>query len=105
MFAGQLKEPIEIYDTTITKTSYGTMSETMTLTYTTRAKVGHIGGSRSVINDEIVTPYSKNFVIRDYIQIKDNSLIKYGGSYYIVNSIDWNKDLMQKVVTTTLMQE
>lgn len=105
MYAGLLKEPIEIYDSTITKTSYGTITETMALSYTTRAKVGHIGGSRSVINDEIQIPYTKNFVIRNYVPVQDTSWIKYNNSYYRVTSIDENKDLMQKVITTELVHE
>lgn len=100
MFAGLLNEPIQIYDFTKTKSSYGVVSDVLTLTYETRAKVSHIGGSRQVINGEIETPYSKNFVMRIYVPIKDTSWIKYDGKYYRVTSIDRDKAMQQTVVIT-----
>ena len=100
MFAGLLNEPIQIYDFTKTKSSYGVVSDVLTLAYETRAKVSHIGGSRQVINGEIETPYSKNFVVRIYVPIKDTSWIKYDGKYYRVTSIDRDKAMQQTVVIT-----
>lgn len=105
MFAGQLNECIEIYDFVTTKSKTGVVTETMTLSYQTRAKVGHISGSRQVINNEIVTPYVKNFVIRFYVPVNDTSWIKYNGKYYRVTSIDANKELQQKIVIGELVQE
>lgn len=105
MFAGPLKEKIEIYDHTKTRNSFGEEVETLTLTYSTRAKVGHIGGSRTVINSEIQTPYTKNFVIRIYVPVKDDSWIKYNGNYYRVTSIDKNPDLQQQVIIGEIVNE
>ena len=105
MFAGQLNEIISIYDKTTTKTSYGVITDSLTLSFSTRAKVGHISGSRQVINNEIVTPYTKNFVVRNYVPVKDTSLVKYKDKYYQVTSIDENRDLQQKIIIAELIQE
>lgn len=99
-FAGLFNEPVEIYDFTKTKSTYGVVTETITKVYETRAKVGHIGGSRQVINNEIETPYSKNFVMRIYVPVTDTSWVKYDGKYYRVTSIDTDRALQQKVVVT-----
>lgn len=105
MYAGLLKEPIEIYEQTSYKSSYGVVTDSLSLSYSTRAKVSHISGSRNVTNDEIYTPYSKNFVVRDYVPVNDTSWIKYGGSYWLVTGIDLDKDLRQKIITTELVKE
>lgn len=103
--AGLFNEPIEIYDKVSTRNQFGEQVDTMTLVYSTRAKVGHIGGSRSVINNEIVTPYQKNFVVRIYVPVTDTSQIKYENKYYQVTSIDTDKVLQQKTVITQLVNE
>lgn len=105
MFAGLLKEPIEIYDFVTTKSIQGVVSNQMSKIYETRAKVGHIGGSKTVINNEITTPYQKNFVMRIYVPITDTSWIKYGGEFYRVTSIDKDIELRQIVVTSELVEE
>ena len=102
MYAGQLKEPIEIYSVTNTADDYGGSTSYMTLSYTTRAKVGHIGGSRVVLNSEIQFPYQKNFVIRYYVPVKDTDVIKYNSSYYTILSIDENKDMQMKTIITEI---
>ncbi len=99
-FAGLFNEVVEIYDFTKTKSSQGIVTETLSLAYKTRAKVGHVGGSRSVINEQIATPYIKNFVLRIYVPVKDTSWIKYNDKYYRVTSIDTNREMQQKVVMT-----
>ena len=105
MFAGLLKECIEIWDVASVKNDYGEMKETRSLAYSTRAKVGHIGGSRAVINNEIQTPYQKNFVVRVYVPVSDTSWVKYEGKYYRVTSIDTNKDLKEKILVCELVNE
>lgn len=104
-YAGLFNEKVEIYDFQKTKSDTGVIKSNMQLIYTTRAKVGHIGGSRTIINEEIVTPYSKNFVLRMYVPVTDTSWIKYEGKYYRVTSIDKDKAMQQQVVITELVQE
>lgn len=105
MKAGLLNEKIEIYEIEYVRDDYGAAKGTPKLIYTTRAKVGHISGSRTVINSEIQTPYSKNFVMRIYVPITDTCWIKYEGKYYRVLSIDEDKHIQQKVVVTEIVNE
>ena len=102
-YAGLFNEPIQIYEHTKTKNAFGEEETSLSLLYETRAKVGHVGGSRQVINNEIETPYQKNFVIRIYVPITDTSWIKYEGKYYRVTSIDKDNGLQQQVVITELV--
>ena len=105
MYAGLLKEKIEIHDLVKTKSKTGVVTETLSKTYETRAKVGHISGSRTVINDEIQTPYVKNFVCRIYVPVQDTSLIKYKDKFYQVTSIDKDPELQQQVIIGREIQE
>jgi len=104
-WAGLFNEKVEIYDFVKSKDEYGKITEERKLTYTTRAKVGHVSGSRSVINSEITTPYVKNFVLRIYVPVSDDSWIKYQDKYYRVTSIDKNKELQQQVITGEIVEE
>ena len=105
MFAGLLNEKIDIYENVVTRTAHGSAPVTPQLIYSTRAKVGHIGGSRSVINSEIQYPYTKNFVVRSYVPVTENCLIKYKNSYYVISSIDEDPSLSQKTIITQILQE
>lgn len=105
MFAGLLQEKIEIHDLVKTKSKTGVVTETLSKTYETRAKVGHISGSRTVINNEIQTPYVKNFVCRIYVPVQDTSLIKYKDKFYQVTSIDKDPELQQQVIIGREIQE
>lgn len=104
-YAGLFKEPIEIYDMTSTINDYGERKNTLTKTYSTRAKVSHNSGSRTVIDQEIQTPYIKTFVVRIYVPVLDTSWILYEGKYYRVTSIDTDKDLQQKVIICEIVNE
>lgn len=104
-FAGLFNEKIEIYDFTQTKSRIGVVTSTIQKVYETRAKVGHIGGSRTVINSEIVTSYEKNFVVRIYVPVTDTSWIKYQGKYYRVLSIDKDIAMQQQVIVTQLVED
>jgi SPP1 family predicted phage head-tail adaptor len=105
MFAGVLTEKIEIYDFVTSKSDIGVISETRNLIYTTRAKVGHVSGSRTVINNEITIPYTKNFVIRYYVPITDTCWIKYNDKFYRVMSIDKDPEMQQQIIIGELVEE
>lgn len=105
MWAGLLNEKIEIYSPSSTRNSFGEQVDEMVLSYTTRAKVGHIGGSRSVIDYEVQVPYQKNFVMRIYVPITEVDWIKYKDKFYRVLSIEDDDKIQQKVVITELVNE
>jgi head-tail adaptor len=105
MYAGLLNEKIEIYSPTSTRNSFGEQVDEMTLSYTTRAKVGHIGGSRQVIDYEIQVPYQKNFVTRIYVPVTEVDWIKYKEKFYRILSIEEDIAVQQKVIITELVNE
>ena len=104
-YAGLFNEKVEIFDFVQTKSNIGVITNEMVKIYDTRAKVGHISGSRTVINSEIQVPYMKNFVLRVYVPVTETCWIKYDGKYYRVTSIDVDRAMQQQVVTTELVQE
>ena len=104
-YAGLFDEHIDIYDFIKLKSKQGVVSEELTLTYSTRAKVSHASGGRTVINNQIQTPYVKTFVLRFYVPIQDTSWIKYQDKYYRVTSIDKDKSLQQQVVIAELVTD
>lgn len=105
MFAGFLNEVIEIYEFVRQKDVYGKITETKQFKCKTRAKVNHRSGSRTVINDNIQYPYTKTFVVRIYINIKEDDLIKYQDEYYRVLSIDKDKTMQQIVIEAEIVKE
>lgn len=104
-FAGLFNEQVEIYKFFTIKNKYGEEVTDREKVFSTRAKVGHIGGSRTVINNEIQTPYMKNFVVRIYVPVFDDSYIKYKDKFYRVVSIDENREMQQKVIIAELVNE
>lgn len=105
MFSGLLNEKIDIYSFVKTKDDRGIITEEKTLKYTTRAKVIHKSGSRSVINDNIQFPYNKTFVMRIYVPITEDDWIFYEDKNWRVLSIDRDKGMQQIVVDTEIVQE
>ena len=105
MFSGLLKEKIEIYNPTISINDYGQKYNDLELVYTTRANVSHLRGRRSVIDDEIQTPYEKQFIVRIYVPISDDSQIKYNGKFYRVTEIDVDKEYQRQVISAEIVNE
>lgn len=105
VFAGLLREEISIYKLTTSRNSFGEEVETRTKNRTTRAKVGHASGSRSVINSEVQYPYQRVFVIRMGVPINEDCWIEYKGKNYRVLSIDEDPELQQQVINTEVVNE
>lgn len=105
MKAGLFNEVVEIHDIVSSRNDFGEQVDTRAKVYDTRARVGHIGGSRTVINNEIVTPYTKNFVLRIYVPVTDTSWIKYRDKFYRVTSIDVDRVTQSQTITTELVNE
>lgn len=59
MIAGRLNEPIKIFHPTVNYNEFGEANEEYKEVYTTRAKVDHNSGTRTVENNEIVFDYNK----------------------------------------------
>lgn len=105
MIAGTLNESINIYTPIVTVNEYGEQTTEFELKYITRARVLENGGSRQLSNNEIVYPYQKSFLVRDYIEITDFDKIQWNGKYYKVLDITPNKKRMELEVRTELIND
>lgn len=104
-FAGLFNEPIEIYKFFRVKNDYGEEVVDREKIFSTRAKVGHTSGSRTVINNEIQYPYIRNFVLRIYAPVFEECYIKYKKKFYRVIGIDEDREMQQKVVIAEEVNE
>lgn len=91
MKAGNLREKIEIYKPVAEKTEFGNQKITYTLHYTTRCMVHHNSGNKEEVNGEIFHSTSKMFVVRYYVNVRENMRIKYEDKFYSIDSIIPNK--------------
>jgi len=105
MWAGLLDEVVDIMKYTPSTNDYGEVTKTLTKEYDTRAKVVHLSGSRTVRNDEIQYPYSKQFVFRYHSPITEDNLIRWQGHLWRVLSIDRDRHMQQCVVLTEIVNE
>lgn len=98
MFAGILNKTLEVYRSTMVKNDFGEEVETYTLNGKYRCGVSHQTTSRTVMNSEVQYPYTKYFIVREYVSILEFDLIKYDGKYYRVTYIETNDELHNKRV-------
>lgn len=104
-YAGLFNEVIEIWRFTKTQNEYGELVTVTEKVRDSRAKVVHLSGSRSVRNNEIQYPYSKEFVLRIHEPIDENMMIKWHCHFYRVLSIDRDREKQQTVVITEIVNE
>lgn len=122
-FAGKFDEKIYVYNFQRGKNEYGEEVDYSPLAYSyaveynsytatayctyypTRAQVVYTGGARNVINNEIQTPYTKNFIIRNYVPITDESWILWNDRYYRVTSLDESRKNQEITVNSELVNE
>ena len=105
MRAGLLNEIIAIYRQQEVQSEYGDISTTYVQVSTTRAKVNHSQGKRELQNEEIFFNYSKTFIVRIYVDVRDADRIKYGDKFYRVTSIEPDAHSQQKIIVTELVNE
>lgn len=70
------------------QSDYGDISTSYQMVHSTRAKVEHSLGKRTIQNEEIFYDYSKTFTVRIYVDVLDTDRIKYGNKFYRVISIE-----------------
>lgn len=122
-WAGKLNEAVYVYNFKSGKNVFGEEVDYSPLSYSyatlynpnnsysyctyypTRAQVIYTGGVRGVRNNEIQTPYTKSFIVRNYVPITDTSWIKWKDNYYRVTSLDESRQYQEITVTTELVNE
>lgn len=105
MRAGLLQELIEIWKPTITVNDVGEQTTTYSKNATIKARVLHNSGNRTVENDEVVYPYTKNIQVRIYQDISDFDRIKFDGKFYRIQSIETDKTLQCKNIIMEVINE
>lgn len=105
MRAGLLNETISIYRQMESQSDFGDISTSYQKVGTTRAKVEHKLGNRTLQNNEIFYDYSKTFFVRYYVDVVDTDRIKYGNKFYRVISIEPDKQKQQRTILTELVNE
>lgn len=104
-WAGKYNEPIEIWDIVSERNAFGEQVDEREMVYETRAQVVYTGGLRGVRNNEIQTPYTKSFIVRNYVPITDTCWIKWKGKSYRTTSFDESRQYQEITVTTELVNE
>lgn len=105
MWAGLLDEVVDIMRYDDIRNEYGEVQKELSKEYSTRAKVIHLSGSRTVRNDEIQIPYMKTFVFRYHAPIREDNLIKWQDNLWRVQSIDRDRHMQQCVVITEIVNQ
>lgn len=103
--AGLLNEIIDIYTLSASVNDYGEREEVYSKSYTTRAAVNNDGGVRNVMNDEIVFPYAKSFIVRYYVPISDTNQIEWQNKRYRVISVEKRRAYNDILIRTEIINE
>ena len=105
MQAGLLNEIIEIHRQESRKSKFGDEQFEWMFYDKTKAEVSNLSGNRNTENHQIVYDYTKKFVVRYYIDVKDTDRILYDGDMYRILNIDANKKLMMKTISAEIIHE
>lgn len=105
MNAGILREKIEIYEPTVTRTQYGNSKTSWSLHYTTRASVQYNSGFEKEENKEIVRTTVYTFIVRHYVPVNEKMRIKHEGKMYKIESIKPNKYYNDKEIVAELVNQ
>jgi hypothetical protein len=88
MRAGILTENITIKRPTVEKNAYGEEVVSYDTIWTTRARVVHTGGGRTVENESIFYNQTKTLEVRDYVPVDYYDIIEWDGRKYRVIDIE-----------------
>ena len=102
MYAGLLNEILKVHRLTKEKDDYGQEKVVDTVIGQYRCNVSHQSTSRMVMNSEIVYPYQKRFIVRIYANIREDDEIEYDGKMYLIESIEDNRELQNKLIIVSL---
>ena len=96
-----LKDPIDIYELTTSKTEYGTIQTSYNLKYHTRAYVRFNSENLTVSEGEVYFPINRTFIVRAYVPVVETDQIEYEGKRYKILSINKNKYFNDIEINTT----
>lgn len=100
-----LRDKIEIYALTTERTEYGTIKESYSLKYTTRAYTKFQSENQVISEGEVFYPISRQFIVRAYVPITETDYILFEDKKWRILSIDKNKYYNDISINTTLINE
>lgn len=103
--SGRLNERIEIWQLDVYTSDYGDTTQEWKFVQNARAFINHSGGGREVVNDEILNTYTKEFTVRQSVDVKDTDRIKWNNRFYQVTYIEPDRSRMTKIISTKLVNE
>lgn len=101
MKASDLEKIIKIYSLNTTQSDFGLTENRYVLKCTCRARVNYSSGNRTVENDEIYYSVDREFIVRSYVPVTYDDIIKYDNQYWQVLSIDHSHDYNNIIIRTT----
>lgn len=105
MRAGLLTERIEILKPDVSTNDFGEETTDWISIYTTKARLVHTGGNRTVQNDEVFYSYTKTFQIRNYVSVQEYDRILWNGKQYRILDIEPEKQQQQITIKTELVND
>ena len=105
MRSGLLTEQIKILRPEITRNAFGEQEEEYKDHYTTKARVLHNSGRRSVENGEILHSYEKTLEVWKYVDVVETDFIEFDGKQYRILSIEDDKTQQKKIITIELIND
>lgn len=103
MRAGGYEDRIKILKHTVVQSASGEQQISYEVIRTTRANVHQTSGNRTDQNSEVFYEYMKTFTVHKYVEVDEFDRIEYKGKQYRILSIDEDRHLNQKVITTELV--
>lgn len=101
MKSGDLKYRIEILEPVKTTTSFGPAIDSFKHKYTCRARVNYLTGDRTIDNEEIFYSVDREFIVRSYVPIKYDDIIRWNDDDWQVLSIDPVREFNDIIIRTT----
>ena len=105
MRSGLLTEQIKVLRPEITRNAFGEQEEEYKDHYTTKARVLHNSGRRSVENGEILHSYEKAVEVWKYVDVVETDFILLDGKQYRILSIEDDKTQQKKIITIELIND
>lgn len=105
MQAGILTEIINIYRPTIEKNAYGEEVTNYVHIYSSRARVVHTGGGRTVENESIFYNQTKTLEIREYVPVDYYDIVEWNNRKYRVIDIEPFKKQQKQQIKIELIND
>lgn len=96
---------IELYRLGARSSDYGIYKDDMELYYTTRAGVRYNNQTRELDNGEIYYPINITFYVRRYVNVENETIIKWDDKLWRVISCLSNQYYNDKEITAELVNE